>query len=362
MSTMSRDPSVRLLFVVILATVLWSAIKVMAPFIAGFTWAAVLVVTFRPFHEWLAAKFGGRRWIASAIVTILAAAFVVVPLVMAATQATQGAVAAYQWIMTNYQASGTDLGLTDRWPWLNDGVNKAKDLVGLANVDLNALGVNALKKIASFLAVKGPALMGSAFNMAWSFLVMLGGMPLFFVHGQRFSRAIFEALPVPEKDALRILAELRDMTRTVFISVGVTAAVQATLMGVALMTLGVPSVIPLAAATFFASLIPGGPGLIWIPCAIWLAADGHTIKAILMTIWGAGVVGTMDNILRPLLAGKGVKLPGIILFLGMFGGMITFGLVGLFLGPIALYMTRELVAILRRDIYAPAEGEVAPRA
>ncbi|HEX4824576.1 MAG TPA: AI-2E family transporter [Candidatus Polarisedimenticolaceae bacterium] len=355
---MNRDPSVRLLFVVILAAVFWSALKVIGPFIAGFTWAAVLVVTFRPFHEWLAKKFGGRRWIASAIVTILAAAFVVVPLVMAATQATQGAVAAYQWIMTNYQASGTDLGLTDRWPWLNDLVTRAKDLVGLANVDLNALGVNALKKVAQFAAVQGPALMGSAFNMAWSFLVMLGGMPLFFVHGQRFSRAIFEALPVPENDALRILAELRDMTRTVFISVGVTAAVQAALMGLALLVLGVPSVIPLAAATFFAALIPGGPGLIWIPCAIWLASDGHTVKAILMVAWGAGVVGTIDNVLRPLLAGKGVKLPGVILFLGMFGGMISFGLVGLFLGPIALYMTRELVAILRRDIYAPAGQDV----
>jgi predicted PurR-regulated permease PerM len=183
-------------------------------------------------------------------------------------------------------------------------------------------------------------------------------MPLFFVHGQRFSRAIFEAMPVPEADALRILGELRDMTRTVFISVGVTAAVQAALMAVALMVLGVPHVVPLAAATFFAALIPGGPGLIWIPCAIWLASDGHTIKAILMVVWGAGVVGTIDNVLRPLLAGKGVRLPGVILFLGMFGGMITFGLVGLFLGPIALYMTRELVAILRRDIYAPAEGEV----
>ena len=358
---MSRDPSVRLLFVVILASVFWATLKVIEPFIAGFTWAAVLVVTFRPFHEWLARKFGGRRWVASAIVTILAAAFVVVPLVMAATQATQGAVAAYQWITANYQTSGTDLGLPDRWPWLNDAVTRAKDLVGLANVDLNVLGVNALKRVGAFLAVKGPALMGSALNMAWSFLVMLAGMPLFFVHGQRFSRAIFEALPVPEADALRILAELRDMTRTVFISVGVTAAVQASLLAIALLVLGVPSVIPLAAATFFAALIPGGPGLIWIPCAIWLAADGHTIKAILLTVWGAGVVGTIDNVLRPLLAGKGVRLPGVLLFLGMFGGMITFGLVGLFLGPIALYMTRELVAILRRDIYTPAEGEVTNR-
>jgi predicted PurR-regulated permease PerM len=67
------------------------------------------------------------------------------------------------------------------------------------------------------------------------------------------------------------------------------------------------------------------------------------------------VVSTIDNVLRPLLAGKGVKLSGILLFLGMFGGMAAFGLMGLFLGPIALCMAGELVAILRRDMYGHAD-------
>jgi predicted PurR-regulated permease PerM len=343
------------LFVVILAAILWSAMKVVAPFIAGFTWAAVLVVTFRPFHDWLAMRFRGRRWMASATVTILAAAFVVVPLVMAATQAVQGGISLYEWIVTSYQTGGSDLGLADRWPWLGDLLERAKGFIGLANVDLNEAAIHGVQRVGTFLALQGPALMGGALGMAWSFFIMLLGMPLFFVHGQRLSKAIAEALPIPEADAIRILGELRDMTRTVFISVGVTAAVQAALMAVALLALGVPHVVPLTAATFFAALLPGGPGFVWIPAAIWLAATGHTIKAIMMTVWGAGVVGTIDNVLRPLLAGKGVKLPGVLLFLGMFGGMIAFGLVGLFLGPIALYMTRELVAILRRDIYAPAQ-------
>jgi len=356
---MSRDPTVKLLFVAILVIALWSAIKVLAPFIAGFTWAAVLVVTFRPFHEWLAVRFRGRRWMASATVTILAAAFVVVPLVMAAVQAVQGGIAAYEWTVTNYQAGGNDLGLAERWPWFDDALVRAKDLFGLANVDLNAAAISAVKRVGSFLAQRGPALMGGVLGMGFSFFIMLMGMPVFFVHGERFARAIADALPIPEADAVRILSELRDMTRTVFISVGLTAAVQASLMGVGLLVLGVPHVVPLSAATFFTALIPGGPGLIWIPAAIWLAATGHTIKAILLVAWGAGVIGTIDNVLRPLLAGKGVKLPGIILFLGMFGGMLAFGLVGLFLGPIALYMTRELVAILRRDVYASPED--APR-
>ena len=78
-----------------------------------------------------------------------------------------------------------------------------------------------------------------------------------------------------------------------------------------------------------------------------------------VAVWGAGVVSTIDNVLRPLFAGQGAKVSGMTLFLGMFGGMAAFGLVGLFLGPILLYMTRELLAILRRDIYeAPPDARV----
>jgi predicted PurR-regulated permease PerM len=352
---MNRDPSVRFLFIVILALVLWTAIKVLSPFIAGLTWAAVLVVTFRPFHEWLAVKFQGRRWMASATVTILVAAFVVVPLVMAATQAVQGGIAAYEWIVTRYQAEGNDLGFGDRWPWVNDATERAKELVGLANVDLRAAAVTAVKRAGTFIATKGPAFLGGIIGMVLSFLVMLVGMPLLFVHGQRFAAALAQALPIPPADAMRILSELREMTRAVFISVGLTAAAQAALLGLALIVLGVPHAVPLTAATFFCALIPAGTGLVWIPVAIWLAAVGHPVKAMVLTGWGAGVVGTIDNILRPVLAGHAIKLPGVALFLGMLGGLIAFGLVGLFLGPIALYMTRELVEILRRDIYETAE-------
>ena len=141
------------------------------------------------------------------------------------------------------------------------------------------------------------------------------------------------------------------MTRSVFISVGVTAAAQAALGGIALFVLGVPYAAPLTAVMFFCALIPAGTAVVWVPAAIWLAANGDTGKAIVLAAWGAGVVSTIDNLLRPLLVGKGANISGMTLFLGMFGGMAAFGLVGLFLGPMLLYVTGELLAILRRDIY-----------
>lgn len=355
---MNRDVTTRFLFVILLVAVFWSALRVLAPFMTGLTWAAVLVAAFRPFHRRLERAFRGRQWAATAVVTLLVAAFIVVPLIAAGVQAVQGGIAAARWVETNYQTGGNDLGLRDRWPWIDDATERAKELVGLADVDLQAAAISGTKKVASVVAAKGPSLVGGAFGLGFSFVMMLVGMPVLFAHGERFTRAVAEALPVPAADATRMLDELAAMTRILFLSVGLTAVAQAALGGVGLLALGVPHVVPLTAAMFFFALLPGGTAVVWAPAAIWLAATGHPWKAILLVIWGAGVVSTIDNVLRPLLAGRGVKLPGAMLFLGMFGGMIAFGLVGLFLGPIAFYMTRELVAILRRDVYeaGPTEG------
>jgi predicted PurR-regulated permease PerM len=346
---MNRDATSRILFVILLTVVLVSAYRVIAPFLAGITWAAVLVAAFRPFHGRLQRAFGGRQGAATAAVTLLVATFVVVPLLAAALAAVQGGIAAIQWIQTSYQSGGANLGLADRWPWIRGAIEHAKALVGLANIDLRAMAISGLERLGSLVASNGPALVGGAFGVAFSFGVTLFAMPILFANGERYSAAVAETLPIPTADARRIIGELTQMTRSVFTSVGLTAAAQAALGGVALLVLGVPYVVPLTAGMFFCAMIPGGTAIVWIPAAIWLAAIGHPWKAIVLVAWGAGVVSTIDNVLRPLFAGKGVTLPGGALFLGMFGGTLAFGLVGLFLGPIVLYMTRELLAILRRD-------------
>ena len=150
------------------------------------------------------------------------------------------------------------------------------------------------------------------------------------------------------------------MTRSVFISVGVTAAAQAALGGIALFVLGVPYAVPLTATMFFCALIPAGTAIVWLPAAIWLAAIGDTGKAILLAVWGAGVVSTIDNLLRPLFAGKG-PVSGRRCSLDVWRWRPRWP-VGPFLGPILLHMTRELLTILRRDVYeAPPRAEVGPR-
>jgi predicted PurR-regulated permease PerM len=355
---MTRDVSSRLLFVVLLLVIAWAALQVIAPFLAGLTWAAVLVATFRPFHTRLEGAFRGRRWAATTVVTLIVAGFVIVPVAITGVQAAQGGVAAFEWVQQTYNRDSNRPVLTAEYPWLGDLVERGKTLVGLAHVDLRAAAIAGLQRVAQFVAVQGPALVGGALGMLFSFAVMIVGIPVLFAHGEALATAVAEALPMPTPDAKRILADLRDMTRSLFLSVTLTAAVQAGLAGIAFLLLGVPRALPLTALMFFVALLPGGPALVWAPVAVWLAAIGHTWSAVAMAAWGGGVVGTIDNVLRPVLAGRGVKLGGATLFFGMFGGMIAFGLVGLFLGPITLYLTRELLAILKRDIYTEPAASI----
>jgi predicted PurR-regulated permease PerM len=338
-----------LLFAALLGAVLWCSWLVLKPFLPGIIWASVLVCTFKPLHERLAARLRGRAWAASTIVTLVVAAFIVVPAVVAAVQVVQGSIQAYTWVQTAYNDKGPDLGANERWPRFDDSLNRAKELIGLADVDVKAAGLNFVKKAGAVAAARAPGLLGGAFGLGFSFVVTLVMMSVLFARGGSVASAIAGALPLPRDAADRIMRDLGLMTRTVFISVGLTALVQAGLGVIALLVLGVPNAFTLGAAMFFAAVLPGGTALVWIPVAIWLGASGHVWKAVIMAAWGAGVIGTIDNVLRPFFAKDGVKLPTMMLFLGLVGGLFAFGIVGLFIGPIVLYLLRELTTAMQQE-------------
>jgi predicted PurR-regulated permease PerM len=345
---MQRDIGT-VLFVALLAAVAWCSWLVLKPFLPGMIWGAVLVVTFMPLHRRIAGRFHGRTWAASTVVTAVVAAFVIVPTVIAAVQVVQGSIQAYTWAQSAYAVSGPDLGVHERWPRLDAAFQNAKDLVGLADVDVQTAAIDALKKVGAIVAAKAPGWVGGVLELAFTFGVTLIMMFVLFTQGGNVAAAIGEVLPLPRETADRIMRDLGQMTRTVFISVGLTAAVQAALGTVALLVLGVPNAFTLGAAMFFFALLPGGPALVWLPVAIWLLMSGHEWKAVILVAWGGGVIGTIDNVLRPLLARDGAKLPAMMLFLGMVGGLLAFGIVGLFVGPIVLHLLRELMAAVRQE-------------
>jgi len=105
---------------------------------------------------------------------------------------------------------------------------------------------------------------------------------------------------------------------------------------------GVPHVFLFGMGTFFLSVVPGGPTVLWLPAALWLNAKGSGGHAIFLGLWGLIVVGGSDNFVRPLLIGKGTEAPMAIIFLGVIGGVLAFGFLGLFIGPVLLTVAYNL--------------------
>lgn len=140
-----------------------------------------------------------------------------------------------------------------------------------------------------------------------------------------------------------LLQVARDTVKGVIYGVLGTALVQAVVAGVGFAIAGVPGAILLGVLTFFFAVIPFGPGLIWGPAAAWLFLQGSPGWGVFMLIWGALGISSVDNVVRPLLISQGSKMPFVLIFCGLIGGAMAFGLVGVFLGPILLAVAYRLV-------------------
>jgi predicted PurR-regulated permease PerM len=122
-----------------------------------------------------------------------------------------------------------------------------------------------------------------------------------------------------------------------------TAAAQAVLALIGFLIAGVPGALVLGIMTFMFSLIPMGPPLVWIPATAWLAWNGDYGMAIFLGVWGMFVISGVDNVLKPYLISRGGNLPLVIVLLGVFGGLLAFGFIGLFIGPTLLAVAYSLV-------------------
>lgn len=166
---------------------------------------------------------------------------------------------------------------------------------------------------------------------------------LLYVRGDRFAATVDRiARRLGGETGHRQVMVVRSTVKSVFNGLLGTCAVQAILALIGFWIAGVPQPFLLGMGTFFLSFVPGGPTVLWLPAALWLNANGSTGWAIFMAVWGLVVVGGADNVVRPLLIGRGVEAPMALIFLGVIGGLLSFGFLGLFIGPTLLVVAHNL--------------------
>ena len=176
-------------------------------------------------------------------------------------------------------------------------------------------------------------------------------MSLFFFYrdGQTILSQVSKALEMVIGPRIHhYLDTISETTRAVLYGVGLTAVAQALLAGISYFVAGVPNPMVLTIVTFLFALIPFGPPVAYSAVSLWLFSQGQTIEAIGVMAWGVCVVSTADNVIRPLVISGATQIPFLLIMFGVLGGLASFGMIGLFIGPVILAV---LLAIWREWLH-----------
>jgi predicted PurR-regulated permease PerM len=203
-------------------------------------------------------------------------------------------------------------------------------------------GTEAAATLATFVVGKLSAITKGTVSFIVNLALMLYAMYFFFIDGPRLMRRIMEYLPLSPEDRTRLVDRFASVSIATLKSTVVIGLVQGLLGAAAFAVASIPGAVFWGTIMTVFAMIPGiGTALVWIPAAIYLAVNGRTVTVIVFSLYFILIVGTIDNILRPRLVGRGSQMHELLVLLSTLGGIIAFGMVGFILGPViaALFLT-----------------------
>jgi predicted PurR-regulated permease PerM len=332
--------------------------RVFAPFLALMIWALVLAVTLYPLQQAVSAKLGGRQGLSATLLVILGILLIVAPtavLMSALGDSVQQFLAAVQ---NNTLAIPAPRASVANWPIVG---KKAFAIWSQAYTDLPALVQSMQPKIGELakLSLSFVAGIGTGLLKFLASFVIAGIVMAFGQSGARTSRAIFHRVAGEARGAE--FAKLSVATvRAVAQGVVGVAFIQAVLVGLCLLVAGVPWAGVLAAVTLVFGIAQVPALIVTLPAIgyIWWSGDYGTVKAVAYTLLLV-VAGMADNVLKPLLLGRGVEAPMPVILLGALGGMATEGILGMFVGATLFALAYQIFmgwVAASADATAPVPG------
>lgn len=325
---------------------------ILRPFLMPTVWAGTIVVATWPLVPRLQAWLGGSRRLAVAAMTVVLLLALVVPVYVAVSAIAENAARIAGWT----RELG-DLSVPAPPAWLADvpligpsAVARWRDLAAQDSTTLSATVLPYVRTIAAWLASR----VGGIGMVFVQFLLTVVLAAMLYAHGEsvagRIVRFAHRLAGAQGEHAVRLAAQA---VRAVALGVVVTAAVQAALGGIGLAIVGVPFAAVLTAVMFVSGIAQAGPAPVLIPAVLWIYARDGAAAGTLLLVWSL-VVGTMDNVLRPLLIKRGADIPLLLILAGVLGGLIAFGVIGLFVGPVVLAVAYTLLDVWLAGTPPPA--------
>jgi predicted PurR-regulated permease PerM len=325
----------------VLILLLFGCLLVLLPFVSAMLWAVVLSFSSWPLYRRVLKWVGGRRTLAALLLSLGMILVVLLPFVLVgltlADNVTELKTAAQRWLDAGPPAPPAWLA---KVPLVGKAATESWQSLAADSAKLLQTAKRFIEPVGSWLLKAGLKLGAGLLELALSILIT------FFLlrNGPSVAEKLTTAVGrIGGERGTHLLEVAGNTVRGVVYGILGTAFVQAMMAGVGFVIAGVPGAAFLALLTFFLSVVPVGPPLVWLPVALWLFNQGRTGWGIFMLIWGMGV-STVDNLVKPWLISQGSDMPFILILLGVLGGALAFGFIGVFLGPTLLALGWRLVA------------------
>lgn len=341
-----------LLFYAVVLLIAYLAFLVIRPFFAPLAWAGILALALNPAWRRLAPRLGPTR---AALVTTLGAAVLIIGPLTGVVSMLVGELPVVVAFTKQLPSQATPERVQLVWDRIRERIPASLP------EDPTELLSQAAQSVLGFLAPRLGGAVADLVSMIASLFVMLFALFFLLRDGDRAGQLIRRMLPFPEAERERLIRTTHDL---VIASVGAglsVAAVQGLIGGVAFWALGAGAPVAWGVAMAVCAVVPVvGTTLIWGPVAIWWVLSGELMKALILAGIGIGVIGSVDNLLRPLLLSGRTSVSGLVVFIGLLGGLTAFGFVGLVLGPIVLVTAGTLLDALTRPRRAAPPPEETP--
>lgn len=335
---MSRDPDKSALqdkmFISLLVAVSLAFAWILLPFYSAILWAVILAMVFSPVQRWFNGHLPGQANLNAFLTLLCIVGIVLIPVALTGASIVSEATSLYE----NIQSGDVNLGaflqrFLDALPsWATDFLAR----FGVTDVaDIQSRVIALLAEGSQFFATQAVLVGQGTANLLLGVSIMLYLLFFLLRDGGELSRKIAKAVPLAGeyKDALfeKIAVVVRAMVKGTIL----VAIVQGFLGGLIFWALGIHAAVLWGVVMAFLSLLPAvGASIVWFPVAIYLIATGAIAKGLVLMAFGAGVIGLVDNLLRPYLVGKDTALPDYVVLISTLGGIALLGLNGLVVGPL----------------------------